>query len=439
MKHSILSITFLMSLSLATIIFALPACKKSNDISPATQGPVPTSFSPSQGMEGDTVVITGTGFSLGDSVLFNGVLAQDVFNVSAGSLTVLVPDGAATGKISVITGGKSNSTSNVFTVTYPPSARATVTKLADIPAYATNGSSGVRMTYAQNALYVTGPGTNQNAVYKLDLTTLGVTKFISFPGSPEVTAIDVIAGNPTYMLIGAQSGAGFYTYRYGILTEEDYSKTAVNATCNALRAVPKRGPSSYVATDYNNDIYVVNNATYGGNTTSHNFDTILNKQLNGIPEPANAMLGVGSTSGNIFVFASHTLWQLQSDNSLKTIAGSPGKVGYKDGPGSAALFYDGGYARGNAIAVDAGDNVFVADYGSGCIRKVDKLGNVTTVAGNSKYRYSNSPFTGPGNKMSFRFDSWDMVLAPDGTSLYVISGSTPTATGKFAVYKVSFQ
>jgi hypothetical protein len=177
--------------------------------------------------------------------------------------------------------------------------------------------------------------------------------------------------------------------------------------------------------------------TAGGNSVSTVYDTLINSQLNGIPEEANAMLAVG-TSGKIFVFANHALWQLQSDKSLKLIAGQAGVAGYVDAQGGAALFEDGGYARGNAIAVDNNDNVFVADYGSGSIRMVDNLGNVTTVAGNSKLK--GQSYTGRGDKMAFVFDSYDIAFGSDYKTLYVISrNNSNNNTMPNSVYKVLFQ
>ncbi len=62
--------------------------------------------------------------------------------------------------------------------------------------------------------------------------------------------------------------------------------------------------------------------------------------------------------------------------AVKTLAGSPGLSGAYDGVGSYALFN-----LPQGVAADANSNVFVADTGNNCIRKISSRGNVVTVAG----------------------------------------------------------
>jgi len=98
--------TFLTSgltvLIIVSISLFLTDCKKDDD--PSTpKAPVITSFSPVSGTPGTTVVITGTGFSKTASenvVTFNDVIAT-VSSSTATSITVVVPETATTGKISV--------------------------------------------------------------------------------------------------------------------------------------------------------------------------------------------------------------------------------------------------------------------------------------------------------------------------------------------------
>lgn len=168
------------------------------------------------------------------------------------------------------------------------------------------------------------------------------------------------------------------------------------------------------------------------NLTGNFTATLINAQLKGIPNDASAMLATNSKT--IYVSGNNAVWKLKSDNTLALVAGSPGQAGYVDGKASDARFTDGGYARGNAITADESDNVYVADFGCGCIRKIDATGDVTTVAGNKDA----NDRTGNGNKMRFYFDTWDIALAPDG-SLYVIAtNDISSQTLRHAVYKVTF-
>lgn len=80
--------------------------------------PTVTSFTPKSSIVGSTVVITGTNFSTtaaNNVVKFNGVNAT-ISEASASSLTVIVPAGATTGKVSVTVDGKTGTSGDNFTV-----------------------------------------------------------------------------------------------------------------------------------------------------------------------------------------------------------------------------------------------------------------------------------------------------------------------------------
>lgn len=68
--------------------------------------------------------------------------------------------------------------------------------------------------------------------------------------------------------------------------------------------------------------------------------------------------------------------------TVSTLAGS-GQAGYVNGKGTEASFNFSGevWYRSSGITVDDNLNVYVADPGNHCIRKIDSQGNVTTLAG----------------------------------------------------------
>ena len=83
-------------------------------------------------------------------------------------------------------------------------------------------------------------------------------------------------------------------------------------------------------------------------------------------------------AGNIYVtdYNGHTIRKITPAGVVTTLAGTSGVAGSSDGTGTAASF-----RNPHAVCVDAGGNLFVADWGNHLVRKVTPAGVVTTVAG----------------------------------------------------------
>jgi hypothetical protein len=79
--------------------------------------PTISAISPASGPVGTKVTITGSGLNGTSQVKFGGVKATSYTVNSGSSITVTVPAGAKSGKISVKTAGGSASSKSVFTVT----------------------------------------------------------------------------------------------------------------------------------------------------------------------------------------------------------------------------------------------------------------------------------------------------------------------------------
>ncbi len=105
--------------------------------------------------------------------------------------------------------------------------------------------------------------------------------------------------------------------------------------------------------------------------------------------------------------------------TVSTVAGN-GLPGYEDGEIADALFY---YPRG--IATDSMGNIFVADYGNSCIRKISVDGTVSTIAGNRNKIYRD----GPASDASFlalngiAFDYEDNLYIADAGRIRKLSKS----------------
>ncbi len=85
-------------------------------------------------------------------------------------------------------------------------------------------------------------------------------------------------------------------------------------------------------------------------------------------------------TGNIYVAdtSHHQILRINEALEVNIIAGS-GERGFRDGAGPMAQFFEP-----DGIAVDSVGNVFVADKFNNSIRKIDLSGNVTTLAGGDR-------------------------------------------------------
>ncbi len=135
----------------------------------------------------------------------------------------------------------------------------------------------------------------------------------------------------------------------------------------------------YVADSYNNRIRKI---TPGGQVTTvagnGNDGFIDGPQLQ-----AEFYVPIGivaDTHGNLYVGdeGNSSIRKINLAGEVSTLAGN-GKFSYSDGVGKNAAFNAPG-----AIAIDTEGNLFVADYLNNCIRKVTATGNVSKVAGNLK-------------------------------------------------------
>lgn len=106
------------------------------------------------------------------------------------------------------------------------------------------------------------------------------------------------------------------------------------------------------------------------------------------------------SQGNLFITDSnnHRIRKIDlSTGQVTTFAGTGttgvSQGGFLDGPGNTARFDT---PRG--LAIDANDNLYVADSGNNSIRKIDSNGNVTTLAGSGVLGF----IDGPGDQARFR-------------------------------------
>ena len=194
-----------------------------------------TSFSPSSGAVGTTVIVTGTNFSAtgaSNTVTFNGISAV-VSSATTTQLTVTVPLGASTGKIAVTTNGNTATSTADFTVT-AASTELTITSFT--------GSGAVGST-----IIITGANFSTTASNNT-VTINGVTAAVTAATATQLT-VTVPAG--------ATSGVISVTVG-GVTVTSATAFTVSSASCTATDSetegpFPTKDPSSLVMADIRSD------------------------------------------------------------------------------------------------------------------------------------------------------------------------------------------
>lgn len=104
----------------------------------------------------------------------------------------------------------------------------------------------------------------------------------------------------------------------------------------------------------------------------------------------------------------HKVRMMDTQTGLVTTLAGTGQIGADNGPGNVARFYEPW-----GITCDEDGTVYVADTKNYLIRKIDTLGNVTTIAGSGSFGVQD------GTALTARFaEPSGIVLGPDG-NLYI--------------------
>lgn len=143
---------------------------------------------------------------------------------------------------------------------------------------------------------------------------------------------------------------------------------------------------------------------------------------------------VVDSHGNIFITdqSNHKIRKIDTNGQVTTFAGT-GLAGYQDGTGLSAKFF---YPAG--MAIDAADNLYIADYSNHKIRMISPAGVVSTlagtVAGNADGNNVTARFNGP---TGLCFDSSGNLYVADYGNHKIrkvdTSGMTTTLAGNGTV------
>jgi len=226
-----------------------------------------TGFTPCTGIAGTTsVTISGTNFGTSKgTVKFNGVSVQDTDVTWTGttSVTAIVPQNAATGKITITTaGGSSVVSADDFYVGGP-----------DITTFSSaSGHSG-------DALTITGTGFGVNK-------TTSTVEFSKYPNTTITSSItswsntEIVCtvptgaktGDVTVTTAGGAASKAFTVYYYGYVTKESGTVVKIDTGTNAtvVTIAGFKGPAGLAVTPDGSRVYVTNN----GETTTSVINTL---------------------------------------------------------------------------------------------------------------------------------------------------------------------
>ena len=344
------------------ISLLLSGCSNSDEpLNPAVDAPTITGFSPASGSAGTNVIIDGTNFSTtatGNVVKFNGTTAT-VSGATVTSLTVRVPAGASSGKITVEVSSQIATSTSDFTIVEAP----TINGFSP-----TTGAAGTIVT-------ITGANFSTNIVNNL----------VKFNGALAL----VTAATATSLTASVPEDASS-----GKIVVQVGSQSATSADDFVFAATSGLHVSTFAGSGeigFTNGIGIA--AKFFG------------------PEG----IAIDAT-GNLYVadLGNHVIRKITLDGTVTTLAGS-GVAGFADGDGTAAQF-----SGPTGIAVDAANNIYVADTFTQRIRKITPTGAVTTLAGGGTYSFGGAPGDyADGNGGAARFYLPKGVAVDASGNLYV--------------------
>ena len=310
----------------------------------AMQAPLIVGFSPDIAGIGYTVTINGSNFipdTSKDIVSFNGVQS---FCTSATNtqLTAIVPIGATSGNISVVTNNQksvSSSAIQIKTLTVTTIAGSGELGHLDGPALiASFGSPENAIPDGKGSYYITDPYNHKIRKLTSDGT------------------VSTYAGG-IYGFTNGDLGTALFGQPYDIAFDKAGNMYVTDYAGNNIRKITPGGIVSTFAGD--------SLGNYGSADGTGNNARFFS--------PAGIVI---DNNDNIFVVDvfNSSIRKITPAGVVTTLAGSD-SPGFADGTGSSASFQTPFY-----VAIDSNDNLYVADDFNGRICKVTQTGVVTTIA-----------------------------------------------------------
>jgi len=399
------------------------ACHREEEVRP--QPPIIASFNPTSGAAGSSVTIRGTKFDVNKTknvLKFGGDKMATVSSVTATELTVIVPAGAVTGKVSVAANGLTGTSAANFIVLPTPAIVSVNPASARKGEIITIKGRNFSRTLSENVVTINGKTATVKSATTTQLTVEVPAKAGDGPVKVTVSGVTLTGSNfdwvETYTLsklAGGLSGlrgidvdvAGNIYVSEGIPNRITKITTAGIVSTLGVSVTDPVG----IATDVNGNIYVVDNFKVQKISPSGSVSTLANDGGLGVAVNAsgdkvyitNADLvkrvadGVATSvttgsqglnfaagltldaAGNIYVvsFSDHYIRKITFDAAgaatVSTFAGS--SQGYLDNPIGTNAKFD----HPEDIVADASGNIYVADGGNKLIRMITPAGAVSTI------------------------------------------------------------
>lgn len=347
-----------------------------------------SSIKPLTGGAGTRVTIQGEGFetsAAGNIVAFNGKPAT-VISAEGTKLVVEAPASVESGPLTVTIHGQ-KTTGPVFTLVPPP----LIQRVAPL-----SGPAGTEVTITGNN-FSAEPAENIvsfNGINAIIKTATEQQMVVVLPagagkGIMNVTVNDQLTAGPEFVEQalgisrltpdngynpGAEitlKGTGFSTNpAENIVTFNGVPAQVTAATDTTVIAILPAGFSTGPV-----NITVRGVQAKGPEFRRSGVITLVGGPGTGVISSFPGGMAIDSR-GNIFFADQNRINKVTSNGSMTVFAGSAeGASGNQDGTGTAAMF---SFPQG--LAIDANDNLYVAEAGNSAIRKVTPTGVVTTVA-----------------------------------------------------------
>ncbi|MDX2249400.1 MAG: IPT/TIG domain-containing protein [Bacteroidia bacterium] len=337
-----------------------------------------TAINPNHGKKGEIITLTGLGFGTSAAavtVKFTSNISATIQEISNTQIKVVVPQGADNGVISVEVGVNTvNGPSFTYDKPVITNFSPQIGRKGDVITLTGNhfGTDSTEITVMFNDKTANFAEAPTNTTLKVRVPSRAGSGSLSVTVSGyEATGgagtfayllsgvVSTFAGSGTYGFLDGPGNTARFAFPYGIAVDAQGNVFVGELDNHRLRKIT---PAGFVS-------------TFAGGSTSG--------LINGVGPAAafGALAGLDfDASGNLIIadFGNNAIRMSDPNASVVTLAGggSNGASGYLDNFGSSARFY---FPTG--VAVDASNNVLVADRSNHAVRMITPAGFVSTFAG----------------------------------------------------------